>query len=396
VRNARIRAVSVLIVLAAGVVPTTAADGVPTKTDPRVQQLQEAIGEASADEAAALRELSGIRSRRQDLDAAVAQFDAQVRAVEARIGALQAQIDELTARAVDLENQAAAARGQLDEAKRRASAAAAAMYRSDDLASMYADMLDVDDVNQIASGSKYLRHISDLRQTQVAALAGLKLQIETLQQEADAQRKQVSDAQAQARQERAEIAGLRAEQQQKRDAAAGEEAHEQTLVASIRSQKDKFNAQLSSLQAASNAARALLAAKQRGQARGSSFHVRRPVPGAITDGFGPRVHPILGTVRIHTGVDMHAAQGEPIHAAAAGVVAFAGVKGGYGNAVIIDHGGQFATLYGHSSKLLVSTGQKVSAGQVIALVGATGQATGPHLHFEVRILGVPVNPVPYL
>ena len=169
------------------------------------------------------------------------------------------------------------------------------------------------------------------------------------------------------------------------DAAAQEEAHEQSLVASIRSQKDKFNAQLSSLQAASNAASALLAARQRGQTRGSSFHVRRPVPGAITDGFGPRVHPILGTVRIHTGVDMHAAQGEPIHAAAAGVVAFAGVKGGYGNAVIIDHGGQFATLYGHSSKLLVTTGQKVGAGQVIALVGATGQATGPHLHFEVRI-----------
>jgi murein DD-endopeptidase MepM/ murein hydrolase activator NlpD len=394
--NARIRALSVLIVLAAGVVPTTAADGVPTKTDPRVQQLQEAIGEASADEAAALRELAGIRARRQDLDDAVAQFDGQVRDVEARIGALQAQIDELTARAVDLENQAAAARGQLDEAKRRASAAAAAKYRSDDLASMYADMLDVDNVNQLASGSKYLRYISDLRQAQVEALAGLKQQIETLQQEADAQRKQVSDAQAQARRERAAIAGLRAEQQQKRDAAAQEEAHERTLVASIRSQKDKFNAQLSSLRAASNAASALLASRQRGQVRSSSFHARRPVPGAITDGFGPRVHPILGTVRIHTGVDMHAAQGEPIRAAAAGVVAFAGVKGGYGNAVIIDHGGQFATLYGHSSKLLVTTGQKVSAGQVIALVGATGQATGPHLHFEVRILGVPVNPVPYM
>ena len=130
-RNARIRAVSVLIVLAAGVVPTPAADGVPTKTDPRVQQLQEAIGEASADEAAALRELAEIRARRQDLDAAVAEFDGQVRAVEARIGALQAQIDALTARAVELENQAAAARGQLDEAKRRASAAAAAIVRAD-------------------------------------------------------------------------------------------------------------------------------------------------------------------------------------------------------------------------------------------------------------------------
>ena len=70
------------------------------------------------------------------------------------------------------------------------------------------------------------------------------------------------------------------------------------------------------------------------------------------------------------------------------------MQGGYGNAVIIDHGGQFATLYGHASKLLVTIGQKVSAGQVVALVGARpAMATGPHLHFEVRILGVPVNPV---
>jgi murein DD-endopeptidase MepM/ murein hydrolase activator NlpD len=99
---------------------------------------------------------------------------------------------------------------------------------------------------------------------------------------------------------------------------------------------------------------------------------------------------------MHTGVDMHATQGEPIKAAASGVVAFAGVRSGYGNTVIIDHGNQFATLYGHASVLKVRTGQTVGAGQVVALVGATGLATGPHLHFEVRILGTPVNPASYM
>ena len=93
---------------------------------------------------------------------------------------------------------------------------------------------------------------------------------------------------------------------------------------------------------------------------------------------------------------MSAAQGTPIKAGAAGVVAWAGPRGGYGNAVIIDHGNQFATLYGHTSAVKVSVGQTVKAGQVVALAGSTGMATGPHLHFEVRILGVPVNPASYL
>jgi murein DD-endopeptidase MepM/ murein hydrolase activator NlpD len=108
------------------------------------------------------------------------------------------------------------------------------------------------------------------------------------------------------------------------------------------------------------------------------------------------MHPILHITRMHTGVDMEAVPGEPIRAAAAGVVAFAGVRGGYGNTVIIDHGNQFATLYGHASALRVSTGQSVQAGQIIALAGSTGLATGPHLHFEVRILGKPVDPAAYL
>ena len=99
---------------------------------------------------------------------------------------------------------------------------------------------------------------------------------------------------------------------------------------------------------------------------------------------------------MHNGVDMNAAQGSKIIAAENGVVILSGVKGGYGNTVMIDHGGGMVTLYAHQSKLGVSVGQKVTAGQTIGYVGSTGVSTGPHLHFEVRIDGAPVDPMKYL
>ena len=122
-------------------------------------------------------------------------------------------------------------------------------------------------------------------------------------------------------------------------------------------------------------------------------HFIKPVPGRITSGFGMRYHPILHVRKLHTGVDFGAPYGTQIHAAAAGVVLLAGYTRGYGNCIIIDHGGGIATLYGHCSSLGVSEGQSVKQGQVIGRVGATGYATGPHLHFEVRRDGVPVQPL---
>jgi murein DD-endopeptidase MepM/ murein hydrolase activator NlpD len=121
-----------------------------------------------------------------------------------------------------------------------------------------------------------------------------------------------------------------------------------------------------------------------------------PCGGAVVSGFGNRVHPVLGTVRFHSGIDINCANATPAGAAAGGVVIGAGWNGGYGNAVIIDHGGGFSTLYGHLSQIDVSVGSTVSAGQQIGLIGSTGLSTGPHLHFEVRINGGAVDPMGYL
>jgi murein DD-endopeptidase MepM/ murein hydrolase activator NlpD len=115
-------------------------------------------------------------------------------------------------------------------------------------------------------------------------------------------------------------------------------------------------------------------------------------PGSITSGFGPRRDPIDGTTKYHTGVDLRAPEGTPIRVAGDGVVRAAGPRGGYGNAVEIDHGGGLTTLYGHASELLVKPGEKVTEGQPIARVGQTGRATGPHLHYEVRLNDRVVDP----
>jgi murein DD-endopeptidase MepM/ murein hydrolase activator NlpD len=118
----------------------------------------------------------------------------------------------------------------------------------------------------------------------------------------------------------------------------------------------------------------------------------RPCAGPLTSGFGMRFHPILHRYRMHTGVDFGAGYGAPIRAAAAGVVLLSAYNRGYGNCVILYHGGGVTTLYGHCSARLVHEGQSVRRGQEIGRVGATGLATGPHLHFEVRRDGVPVRP----
>lgn len=115
-----------------------------------------------------------------------------------------------------------------------------------------------------------------------------------------------------------------------------------------------------------------------------------PVPGAVTSPFGPR----WGAM--HTGIDIDSGPGVPIKAAKAGTVIMAAWYGGYGNCVIIDHGGGFSTLYAHQSSVAVSEGQSVGQGTVVGYVGGTGNVTGPHLHFETRVGGTPQNPMNFL
>ena len=121
-----------------------------------------------------------------------------------------------------------------------------------------------------------------------------------------------------------------------------------------------------------------------------------PVNGTLRSSFGGRSDPFSGEGAFHTGVDLSAPVGTPVHVTADGVVEAAGVSGRYGKLVIIDHGNGLETYYAHLSQFLVVPGQEVRRNEVIALSGGTGRVTGPHVHYEVRVAGTPVNPYRYL
>lgn len=124
---------------------------------------------------------------------------------------------------------------------------------------------------------------------------------------------------------------------------------------------------------------------------------RRPIDQmSLSSSYGMRVHPITGKVARHNGIDIPAAHGTPIYATADGIVGRAQRLGGYGNYVEIEHGNAIQTRYGHMSSYVVRSGQQVKKGEIIGYVGSTGRSTGNHLHYEVRIEGAPVNPMPFV
>ena len=121
-----------------------------------------------------------------------------------------------------------------------------------------------------------------------------------------------------------------------------------------------------------------------------------PVPGALSSGFGRRANPLTGEPAFHSGVDIRVSSGTPVKATADGIVIVSGWVGGNGNIVVIEHGHDFSTAYAHNTQNLVRVGQRVKRGDTIAVSGATGNATGPHLHYEVWKRGVPTDPISFL
>lgn len=169
------------------------------------------------------------------------------------------------------------------------------------------------------------------------------------------------------------------------------EAADAELTQFIREEEAKIAAAAAAAAAASGGGST---APRPGSASVSGF--QWPVAGSVTSGFGYRVHPIFGTRRLHKGLDISGGTGTPIASAKAGTVVSAGWQNGYGNTVIVSHGSGVTTLYAHQTRVGVSAGQSVDRGTIIGWVGSTGNSTGPHLHFEVRINGSAVDPRPYL
>lgn len=345
-------------------------------------------------------------SRRVGEDLAVAQARlAEVQdtlgVAEANLAAKQAEVAAQEQRVAELETQLRAIELQLlettqaiEETSQTLAAQAVEMYMN---AAMPVGtmVLGFDSMSELAVGWTYADGIS-------AKSEDLLDTFEFLRVEEDRQRAQIEESRTEAE---TILAGLDAEKTELeaelvrvetlREDAEAELAEVQGLLSRIRGEitaaeqhKDGLEADLARMQAEIAAAQ-----QQGGEAPG---RLRMPVNGWISSYYGWRVHPIFGTRRMHTGIDLAAIGGTPIYAAEEGTVIIAGVRGGYGNAVVIDHGGGLATLYAHQSRITVSVGEQVSAGERIGFVGCTGYCTGDHLHFEVHINGKHTDPLPYL
>jgi murein DD-endopeptidase MepM/ murein hydrolase activator NlpD len=177
-------------------------------------------------------------------------------------------------------------------------------------------------------------------------------------------------------------------------------AYQKEFIQHLKTNREALEAASAQLERDSTSIAQIIRQRSIGDSRGIIISGRGvmtvPVDAEITSEFGWRTHPILGYQKFHSGMDFGADTGTTIRSAAAGVVIYAAWYGGYGNAVIVDHGGGITTLYGHAEGFYVAEGATVQKGQPIATVGSTGFSTGPHLHFEVRQNGEPIDPVPYL
>ena len=180
-----------------------------------------------------------------------------------------------------------------------------------------------------------------------------------------------------------------------RDTLAAARELKQSAVASSRESREEYLAEVNALAAQSAAlAEAIRGSQAQAGSSGtgapSAAGLIWPVDGIVVSGFGMRWG------RMHEGIDITASTGTPVRAAAAGTIIHAGWLGGYGNLVVVDHGNGLATAYAHASAILVVVGQQVGQGEMVSLVGSTGNSSGPHLHFEVRVNGVAVDPLLYL
>jgi murein DD-endopeptidase MepM/ murein hydrolase activator NlpD len=420
-------------VLVAGSPPVAAQRAPKPPLDEQIRSARQAALEASAEEERLLSQIQASATRKKDLDAKVAALDAEVKAAQREVDAAQTRLSSLEAQERAAQARLSEALAALAVAKEQLARQAIAAYTGQTEATRYIDVaLRSRNMAELVAKREYIKAVAGSQTETVATTERLRDEVQDLRD-----RMERSRAAAQGQRDVVAVQRNRVQSQRSTQAvAAADVAAEidrgEKLKGEAEARKEEFEAKADALQRESDAIAATLRQRAAAQAtargnqaapapRGGAApsggaapaapssgaapapaparggRLAHPVPGApLTSGFGYRIHPIYGTSRLHAGVDFGAATGTAIRAAESGTVVSAGSQSGYGNATVIDHGNGLATLYGHQSSIGVSTGQAVTRGQVIGRVGCTGACTGPHLHFEVRRNGTPVDPMGYL
>ena len=329
-----------------------------------------------------------IRSLEQqvgDVSRRLAPLEQELRLRELRLGRLNALYDAQTERLRFLRREYRVALGRLN-------ARLVAIYESDEPDTL-ALVLSAETFSDLLDAVDYMRRIGDQDKRIADAVGIAKHEVEVAHKRTRAARDRVRQEARVVAVRVAQARRLRGELLAGKERLAGARARKSQSLAGLSEQERQEVGEMEALQQVSAQLTARIRAAQSqapGDSAPSASGLIWPVNGPVTSPFGSRWG------RMHEGIDIGAPSGTPIRAAAAGRVIIAGWVGGYGNLIVIDHGGGIATAYGHQSGLAVASGAQVELGDVIGYVGCTGHCFGPHLHFEVRVNGVPVDPLGYL
>jgi murein DD-endopeptidase MepM/ murein hydrolase activator NlpD len=366
------------------------------RVDQRIADLQAEIAAAKEQEGVLTSQLSEVVDELRAAQEAVATAESSLSALEADLATERDRLERITAR---LERQTQ----KLDRLKREyrraveiLEARVRAIYVTE-TPDVLSFIVSASSFSEVIDSFEFMERIGIQDKKIAAQVKKSKLEA-AAQRAATAKTRRVAVATVAVIEARtAEAREVRDELAASRDTLAAARTLKRSALTDARETRAEYleevealAAESASLAAAIREAQEQAAASSTGSGTPSASGFIWPVNGAVVSGFGWRGR------RMHEGIDITASSGTPIWAAAAGTVIWASWRGGYGNCVVVDHGNGLATLYAHASSILVGVGQSVGQGETIALVGSTGNSSGPHLHFEVRVNGSAVDPLLYL
>lgn len=306
---------------------------------------------------------------------------------------IQSQIDSKNAEIAKTEDALEKAEKELEEAKKKTEEQYGAYKERfrimcEEGATSYLEMImSSDNLMDFVDNMEIAQEIIAYDQKMYEGLKNAEKEIETLTQEIASNKKKQEEERKTLAQQQSALKDKQSELEKVKSKLMSDEKAAQAIIDAEYEKQNELKAQMASK---------LSTTGDGSVYSGGEFLWPTPSCTYITSAFAPqRVNPVTGKLRPHTGTDIGAQYGATVIAAASGTVRYSGWNGGYGNCVIIDHGGGRSTLYAHMSSIAVSSGQSVSAGQTVGRVGSTGNSTGPHLHFEVLINGTAVNPMQY-
>jgi murein DD-endopeptidase MepM/ murein hydrolase activator NlpD len=409
-RVKRAVALSASVALALGAISLGPANADPEADKKKVDAAVAAAGDdlksANAEVEKAIADLQQVRTLLPAARKELADAREAAAVAEEADRAAQAELEQATAAAIRAEQERAEVEFQIQDLQSRVGNLARAVYQN----GAFADfdlLITASSPAELSDRAQAIDAVSRANNHTLAQMAGIRAELalkearlEVLRQEVDdmRQRAAISLSEANIARDRAAAAKLKvdllvAQKATALDVAASERAKVLKQYKSVQAEQQRIAALLAKQAAAEAARLASGGALSFNPTSADGFQWPLDGPANVGQGVGPRVHPVYGYRSCHTGLDQGAPSGTPIRSAAAGIVVINAEGGPYGNHTLISHGNGLFSMYAHQSRFAAEEGETVSRGDVIGYVGSTGYSTGPHLHFEIHVGGVPYDPL---